>query len=190
MAAPRVPQVLTDVLRHPFEYLICRWHWKSAVVSSVCRAAIFFSTTVPSGLHAGTRAMLTEFAFRVVVSGLLGSLTQSLRSAEPAWAAATAALVIMPALGHTGEFLVHRWAGTPRLSTSISASVAFTAVTTVVSLFAMRRGALLVGPGQQSLLRDLSMMPRLFVDLARCGTRSIGTVLRVPTARSTPRALR
>ena len=39
--------------------------------------------------------MATEFAFRAIVSGGLGSLTQGLRFAEPPWAALLVAVLVM-----------------------------------------------------------------------------------------------
>jgi hypothetical protein len=47
---------------------------------------------------------------------------------------------------------------------SMTASVAFTALSTLFNLYAMRRGALLVGTGRQSLWEDLRRLPRIVWD--------------------------
>ncbi|MDQ3348806.1 MAG: hypothetical protein M3545_12660 [Acidobacteriota bacterium] len=155
------------------------WNWKAAVLSSISRGLLFFATNVPVGLDAGVRAMLTELAFRAVASGLLGALTQRLRLVQPTWAGATIALLVLPALGHSAEYIVHSLAGTPRLATSIILSVTFTSVTTLFNLFAMRRGVLIVGPGQQPLRTDLAMLPRLLAAFGHEAWRAACGVLRL-----------
>jgi len=157
-----VLSVLADIGRHPIRHLVRNWNWKASVCSSVCRAAIFFALNAPAGLGAATRAMMTELIFRAVASGTLGSLTQALRHSRPR----LAALVILPAVGHAAEYLVHLQAGTPRLGASIAASLAFSVLTTAFNLFAMRRGALIVGPGQQSFASDLARFPALVMAFA------------------------
>jgi hypothetical protein len=67
---------------HPVDRLLRRWNWKSALVSSVCRALIFLAANLPAGRHAALRAMLTEFLFRAVAAGFYGALTQAFRSAR------------------------------------------------------------------------------------------------------------
>ncbi|HXG53809.1 MAG TPA: hypothetical protein VNJ03_00380 [Vicinamibacterales bacterium] len=169
MRSHRVSWLLRDALRHPVTHFVRHWNWKAALISSVCRATIFFVMNVPAGMEAGVRALVTELLFRAVASGVLGSLTQTLRHARPAWHGAVAALLIMPAVGHAAEYAVHRLAGTPRLSHSMFVSVAFTCFTTTFNLFAMRRGALIVGAGQRSLAHDLRAMPRLIAEFVTCG---------------------
>lgn len=164
-----VSWLLVDALRHPVTHFVKHWNWKAAVVSSLCRATIFFVMNVPAGMEAGVRALVTELLFRAVASGVLGSLTQTLRHAQPAWRGAMAALLIMPVVGHAAEYAVHHLAGTPKLSQSILVSVVFTCFTTAFNLFAMRRGALIVGVGQRTLADDLRAMPRLIAEFATCG---------------------
>ena len=72
-------------------------------------------------------------------------------------------LVLLPVVSHSLELVVHWWRGTPELTASIVASVAFTAVSTAFNLFAMRRGVLVVGATARTLLDDLRAMPRLIV---------------------------
>lgn len=107
--------------------------------------------------------MLTEFVFRFAASGFYGALTQRFRRVEPAALGLLGALVLLPTLGHSLEYLVHSQRGTPELATSMIASVMFTMVSTAFNLFAMRRGALVVGAGTATLLDDLRAMPKLVV---------------------------
>ena len=169
MNAPRIAiaDVIREVLRHPVRHLVVNWNWKAALLSAICRASLFLAINLPAGAAAGVRAMITEFIFRGVASGVFGSLTQAFSRAHHVWIA----LVVLPALGHTAEFLVHRAAGTPRLSGSIAASVAFSLLTTAFNLFAMRRGALVVGEGQRTLTQDLRHLPRLIVEFVVAGVR-------------------
>lgn len=137
------------------------WNYKSAIVSALCRAPIFFFTNLPSGLSAALGAAWAELLFRFIASGFYGALTQQLRRIQPPIAGTIAGLVLLPVLGHSAEFLVHWWRGTPQLGASITASVAFTCITTTFNLFAMRRGALITGDGSRTLWQDLARMPEL-----------------------------
>jgi hypothetical protein len=179
--APRLREVLRDIVCHPVRHFVERWNWKSAALSSIGRAIIFLVANLPAGAGAGLRAMLTEFVFRGVMSGVLGSITQALGTARSTRSAMLTAVVALPALGHTVEYVVHRAAGTPRLHQSIAASIAFSILTTAFNFFAMRRGALIVGNGQQSLGADLQRMPRLIGAFIKAG--ALGAV---PRRRSSP----
>lgn len=139
------------------------WNYKSAIVSAICRAPIFFVTNLPAGFGAAIGAGLAEFIFRFIAAGFYGALTQAFRRIEPPLAGTIAAVVVMPVLGHSAEFLVHWWRGTPHLGTSIVASVMFSVVTTTFNLFAMRRGFLITGADSRSLRHDLGYMPALIV---------------------------
>ena len=139
------------------------WNYKTAVLSACVRAGLFFVATVEAGLTAAAGAMLAEFVFRFVASGFYGALTQAFRRVEPQALGTAGALLLVPALGHLGEFLVHSWRGTPNLTTAITASIGFTCLSTAFNLFAMRRGALIIGAGQRPLLEDLRALPRLLV---------------------------
>jgi len=151
------------------------WNYKTAVLSAAARGLLFFVTNLSAGFDAATGALLAEFAFRFLTAGFYGSLTQRLRRIEPPAAGLTAALVLLPSLAQSLEFLVHSTRGTPALGASIGASVAMTVVSTTFHLFIMRRGVLITGAGEQSLLDDLKAMPRLVVMIA------------APTARACPR---
>jgi hypothetical protein len=142
---------------------VTAWNYKSAVLSTILRAALFFATNLSAGLAAATAAAITDLSFRFILSGFYGALTQALRCLKPPAYGTLAAFVLLPATAHTVEWLVHRWRGTTMLAASIAASFALTAVSTVFTLIAMRRGLLIVGEGAGSLLADLRRMPRLML---------------------------
>lgn len=161
------------LLREPFSILVKRWNWKSALLSSLCRAAIFFLANLPAGLAAALAAMQTELLFRAVSSGFYGALTESFREAEPPWAATVAVAVCLPLANHSLEFLVHWMRGTRKLVPSILTSVGFTLLSTLFNFYAMRRGALVVGQGRRSLAQDLCSMPVLLLDFILFVPRAI-----------------
>jgi hypothetical protein len=139
------------------------WNYKTALLSALVRAGIFFAANARAGYDAAMAAMVTEFCCRFATSGFYGALTQRFRHVEPAWAGTLGAIVLLPILAHAIEFVVHRWRGTPELAASLGASIAFTMLSTAFNLFVMRRGALVVGPGTHTLIEDLRAMPRLVV---------------------------
>jgi len=159
-----VGEVLLRFVREPGKYLVARWNWKSAVMSSLFRATIFFFANLTAGLPAALAALSTELIFRGITSGFYGALTEGFSDAEPPWAAALAAMVVLPLTCHSLELAVHWLRGTRNLAASITASVVFTALSTLFNLYAMKRGALIVGAGRGSLLEDLRRMPRLVLD--------------------------
>jgi len=185
---PSVSQVLQALVRHPVETIARRWNWKSAVLSSIIRGLIFFVANLPAGRHAALAALLTELTFRGVASGFYGALAEAFRCAEPVWAASLVAMLLLPLAGHSAEFAVHHLRGTMKLTTSIIASVCFTAISTLFNLYAMRRGALITGEGQQTLRSDMKRMPRLVAGFVICGPlaawrcieRRLNPVLRPP----------
>jgi hypothetical protein len=159
-----VGQVLLRFVREPGKYLLARWNWKSALLSALFRAGIFFFANLAAGLPAAMAAMSTELIFRGITSGFYGALTEGFSDAEPAWAAGLAAMVVLPLTGHSMELAVHWLRGTRNLAPSLTASVVFTALSTLFNLYAMKRGALIVGAGCESLVEDLQRMPRLVRD--------------------------
>lgn len=159
-----VGQVLKRLMLNPGEMLLSRWNWKSAILSSGFRGALFFATNLAAGLPAALAALQTELLFRGVTSGFYGALTEAFRDAEPPWAAAVTVMLLLPFANHSIEFLVHWARGTRRLVPSIIASVAYTALSTLFNFFAMRRGALIVGAGRGSLSSDVRRLPRLLLE--------------------------
>jgi hypothetical protein len=135
------------------------WNWKSAVVSASMRAPIFFAANLQAGMDAATAAFLTEFTYRVVSAGFYGALTEFFARRQARRAATIQALIVLPALAHTVEYVVHRFAGTPHIATAIAGSVAMSMATTRVSLFLMRRGLFVAGG--QSFAADVRELSRL-----------------------------
>lgn len=172
-SAPTVGAVLDRLLQHPVEHLIHRWNWKSAVLSSLLRAAIFFFTNLAAGWHAAVGALLAELALRAVTSGFYGAITEAFSEARPEWAAMAAAMLVLPALNHSLEFLVHWLRGTPKLGLSISASVIFTALSTAFNLYAMRHGVLTVGGQSKTFREDMRRIPPLLREFLLAGPRAL-----------------
>jgi hypothetical protein len=82
-------------------------------------------------------------------------------------------MVILPALNHSLEFLVHWLRGTPKLGLSISASVIFTALSTAFNLYAMRHGVLTVGNRRKTLREDMGRLLPLLGQFLLAGPRAI-----------------
>jgi hypothetical protein len=178
-----VCDVCADLMKHPVRGLVHRWHWKSATLSAVLRGALFFATNLSDGPRTATRAMFVETVLRVPLVGVLAAVTQAFGRAEPPWAAAVVAMVLLPGLAHIAEFVVHWAAGTPELGTSIAASIAMSALSTVFSLFAVRRGVMVVGDDAQSFRDDLKQLPPLVVEFVLAPARALGRVLRRVSSR-------
>lgn len=178
----QLAEVWADIARHPYEYLVRRWNWKSAVTSALLRGAIFFTANLGAGRRAAVGAMLTEFAYRVLFSGGVGSVTQALRKCEPAWAAAISASVVIPIVSHLVEFTIHYLRGTPKIAASVGASVAFTILSALFNLYVMRRGVLVVGEAgeQRPLLHDLAAIPKLLVQFVAAGPTALWRWIRKP----------
>ena len=149
------------LISNPRDLLMERWNWKSAIFSATLRAAIFLCANLAAGWRAATGAMLAEFIYRSATAGFYGAITQAFGTVQPAWAAGIAVAVLLPAVSHSLELGVHVLRGTPKIVTSLISSICFTVVSTLFNLYAMRRGALVVGVGSGSIGADLRMMPRL-----------------------------
>jgi len=78
-------------------------------------------------------------------------------------------MVLIPLVSHSLELLVHTLRGTPKIVTSLIASVCFTWISTLFNLYAMRRGVLVVESGSKSLKSDLRKAPRLILDFVIVG---------------------
>jgi hypothetical protein len=170
---PTVGDVLRGLLRDPARNLIPRWNWKSAVLSSLFRAAIFFFTNLVAGWHAAVGALLAELALRAATSGFYGAITELFSEARPVWAAMMAAMVVLPLVNHSLEFLVHWLRGTPKLGLSMTASVIFTACSTAFNIYAMRHGVLTVGGNSKSLREDLGRLLPLLGQFILAGPRAV-----------------
>jgi hypothetical protein len=159
-----VRQAFVLLAREPQKYLWQRWNWKSAALSSLLRASLFFATNLAAGMPAAIAAMKTELVFRGITSGFYGALTEAFREAQPPWTAALTVMLLLPVVNHSIELLVHWMRGTQKLLPSMVASVILTAFSTLFNFYVMRRGVLIVGAGRHSLGQDLLKLPRLVVD--------------------------
>ncbi len=161
--APSLLGLCSEFVTKPYATVVKRWNWKSALMSSLVRGAIFFLVNLTAGAAAAWAAFLTEFAFRACTAGFYGAITQNLSRVRPSWQGTVGALVLLPLANHSAEFFVHWLNGTAKLEASIFASVCFTALSSTFHVFVMRRGLLVVGEGSGSLLGDLKQMPRVVV---------------------------
>jgi hypothetical protein len=167
-----VADVLIRWLRDPLA-LARMWNWKSALLSSMVRGGLFFAVNLQAGARAALGAFLTEWVLRAVTAGFYGAATQSFRRVEPAWVASLAVMVVLPVMTHSIELVVHYLRETPRLLPSIAVSAAFTVVSTQFSLYAMRRGALIVGDGCRPLWWDLRQVPGLVAGFLGAAVRPL-----------------
>ncbi len=76
--------ILWSLVHHPYQNIVQRWNWKSAVLSALIRAVVFFTTNLSAGIDAALSAVAVDAVFRISTSGFYGGLTQTLRRAEPA----------------------------------------------------------------------------------------------------------
>jgi hypothetical protein len=184
-------ETFLELVRHPACYIVLRWHWKSALMSASVRGLLFFAANLAAGPGPASRASIIEFALRLPLVGALASVTQLYRDAHPAWAAALVTTTVLPLIAHAAELATHAIAGTPRLGVSLFASVAMSAVATTFNLFAMRRGALLVGEGARPFADDLKQLPGLIAAFVVASidwaTRRRRKASEAPSRASTPR---
>lgn len=171
-----VGDVFRNLIHHPAQ-LVTRWNWKSVVLAVIIRSLIYLTIYLISGENwtVTLSAVLVEVPFRLLTTGIAGALVQSFRKAKPIWLANMIVSIMLPAFSHTVEFSAHyihekffydvlaaTKDGVTRQRT-FAISVLFSVVSVLFNLYAMRKGALLVGAGEatQSLKRDLMQMPRL-----------------------------
>jgi len=168
-----VPEALADLLLNPGRRLLPRWNWKTALLSACLRGTIFFLANIGAGLGAALGAMGVEAALFATLAGFYGALAEALRRAQPAWAATITVMVLMPAVNHTLEYILHYASDTKRLSAGVVASISLSIFSAVFNLFAMRRGVLIVGDERGSLIDDLRRMPRVVFDFVMAIPRAL-----------------
>ncbi|MEO8042487.1 MAG: hypothetical protein ABI646_07755 [Acidobacteriota bacterium] len=161
-APHRVVDVFRYLVRHPIEMLVWRWNWKAAVFSGLLRSMIYLFTHLKEGWRAALGAMSVEFFFRLIVSGASGSLVQAFHNAAPVWLATLCVMIMLPAFSHMIEFTLHTLNGDVNKGKAITISIAFSIISAIFNLFAMRRDALLVKDARaQSLGQDLRKLPKI-----------------------------
>jgi hypothetical protein len=169
---------LGGIVRHPFAALISAWNWKSAAISALLRAAIFFATNRRAGSHIAVRAMLAEAVFAIAAAGLMGAVTQRLRATRPVWATALIVWLGLPTLMLAAQFAWHRALGTPHVRTGLIVSFCFAAISTGFNWFAMRRGVMLAGTRDASFAADIRALPRVMVDFLLVAPRALIKLVR------------
>jgi len=152
---------LRDFAANPLRWLVSRWNWKAALWSGLYRIPPFLGAAANEGIGAALAAGGIEFVYRAGVSGFAAAITQALRHAEPRALAVTIVLLVVPGILHFLEWLIHHFAGTPNLKTSVIISVAMTVLATLFNLYAMRQGVLLTGREGRPLLSDIVSLPRV-----------------------------
>lgn len=143
------------------------WNYKGAVLSGVIRAPIFLVTYLigKETLRLAIGAALVQFLFRFLFAGIGGTLIQAYRHVEPAWKALLAILMLVPLVSHILEFSVQAAfayaTDTQNLTDkAILRSISVSIISALFTLFAMRRGIMIVGESEsKSLLNDISRLP-------------------------------
>ncbi len=170
-----VGDVFANLLQHPLQ-ILTRWNWKSALLGAIFRASFYFAVYKASkeSMLATLTAVMVEFSFRLLTSGISGALVQSFRRARPAWLAMGIVSISLPIFSHTVEFTTHYIQEEyfssifpPSVYNSRRVALAISVLVSVISaffnIFMMRNGVLLVGAGEEtkSLWSDMKMIPRL-----------------------------
>ena len=163
--------------------VVRRLHWKSAVLSADLRACLFFGTTAGVGAAAAWHAAAVEVLVRVPIVGVLAAIAQARCTVEPAWRSTLLTVAVLPLGANAVEFIVHWRSGTPALKTSIVASLGLSVLATLFNQFAMRRGALLVGPRGRAFTDDFRQLPAMCAEFIVAPFDCIGTAVRVLTNR-------
>jgi hypothetical protein len=150
-----VTAVSRAILLRPDLYLLARWNWKSALLSAIVRSALFFGATLRAGHSAAVSASAIEFALALTLAGFIGALAQAYRRAHPRWLAFLMAASLPPVLWHACELAAHLLNRTPRIYYGVSLSMAYSVLTSMLTLLLMRRGIWLAGEERTSLRVDL-----------------------------------
>lgn len=143
------------------------WNYKGAILSGVLRAPIFLATYLigKETLRLAIGAAAVQFIFRFFFAGISGALVQTFRRVEPPWKALFSILMLVPLVSHVLEFLLQGGFGyltgtTARTDEAILRSISVSIVSALFTLFAMRRGVMIVGESEsKTLLSDISKLP-------------------------------
>jgi len=164
--------VTWDILTHPFRTLVLNWNWKSAIISSVSRAPIFFGAYLAhkQGLRMAFLAMSVQFVFRAITGGTNGAIIQSFSKIEPVCHAFVTIPIVLTVVMHIGEWFLQSAfdsvSGTTGKTTAVLVSIFASVISAGFNLLAMRRGLLLVkDESQQSFWHDIKQMPWIVLEL-------------------------
>lgn len=170
--------VMRDILRHPIDTVIYRWHWKSALFSGLIRMMIFLIGYQNQGTKIMLAAAGIQFIFRVSFGGIGGAVIQRFSKVEPPWHATITVPVFITAISHIIEFIIQinfdAYYGTNLAAKTTIASIVISVMSAVFNLFLMRRGVMLVKDEQEkSLRKDFASIPRLLFDFIMIPSRTI-----------------
>ena len=164
-----VGRALLQILRNPFYYFIQHWNWKSAVLSAINRSVIFSIATMKRGRAEMSMAVLVEIIFVCATSGIYAAFTQAMRFAEPEWLAGCVVALVIPSVLYGVDYAAHFYTGMHSVRPAVTFATGLSVLSTLFNLFMMRRGAMVVGEGSQSLWRDLVRVPVLLLQFLIAG---------------------
>jgi hypothetical protein len=162
------------------------WNYKGAILSGVLRAPIFFATYLigKESLRLAFAAATLQFLFRFFFAGIGGALIQSFRRVEPAWKAILSILMLLPLVSHLFEFGLQFAFGyvtgtQDRTDEAILRSISVSIISALFTLFAMRRGIMIVGESEsKSLFSDISRLPIIIFHFVAFIPNEISSMLR------------
>jgi ABC-type arginine transport system permease subunit len=158
-----VAHALREITLHPLRLLVLHWNWKSAILSAMLRGIIFLIATARRGVAEISTAVAVEAVFSAGVSGIYGAVVQTLRYATPEWLATFLIAAVLPPILLALDFGVHYYTGMRHQRISLVMSGILSALSSIFSLYVMRRGALLVAHEGDSFARDLARLPGLIL---------------------------
>jgi len=164
-------KALLDIVKRPVTNLLAAWNWKTAAISVVIRATLFFTTNLRSGRGSALRASLVEAAFAIFAAGLLGSVIQRLRDAKPVWATGLTVWLGVPMVLLSIQSAVHHAFGTPHMKTGLIVSFGMAALGSGFNWYAQKRGVLVTGMGAKS--GDLKELPGVIGGFLLAGPRMV-----------------
>jgi len=173
----RVTVVVSDLVRHPYRTFVLSWNWKTASLSAIIRAPIFFFSTLRDGWDAVSLAVVVEALYSAAVSGCYGAFTQRLRKAQPVWLSALLITIVLPAVLLWLDYLAHLVMGTPHLMQGIVAAGVLAALSSAFNWYLMLHGNLLTGGEGRSFAEDLKQLPRRLLGFVLVGPRLLGAIL-------------
>lgn len=161
-----ISEVWRSLWNDPGQF-IRNWNYKGAILSGALRAPIFLVTYLigKESLKLAIGAASAQFLFRFLFAGVGGTLIQSFRHVEPAWKALLTILLVVPLISHIFEFAVQALfafaTGTQNhTGDAILRSICVSIISALFTLFAMRRGVMVVGDeDSKSLMNDISRLP-------------------------------
>lgn len=176
--APPAIAALCDLFAHPYRTFFLSWNWKTASLSAMMRAPIFFFSTLRDGWQAVSVAVAVEAVYSAGISGCYGAFAQRLRRSRPLWLSALLITILLPAVLLWFDYLVHRVMRTPDLRRGILASGLFAALSSAFNWYSMLHGNLLTGKEGRSFVTDLREMPRRILGFVLCGPLFLRRALR------------